>query len=74
MSNIPAFPVSFKWGNELSQYNGMTLRDYFASKAMQGQLSIFENVTALAREQIKLEDVCIASYEVADAMMKAREA
>jgi hypothetical protein len=41
---------------------------------MQGQLSIFENVTALAREQIKLEDVCIASYEVADAMMKAREA
>jgi hypothetical protein len=52
---------------------GMTLRDYFAAKAMQGQLSIFENVTALAREQIKLEDVCIASYEVADAMMKARE-
>jgi hypothetical protein len=41
---------------------------------MQGQLSILENVSALAREQIKLEDVCIASYEVADAMMKAREA
>jgi hypothetical protein len=53
---------------------GMDLRDYFAAKAMQGQLSIFENVTAIAREQIKLEDVCIASYEVADAMMKAREA
>ena len=52
---------------------GMDLRDYFAAKAMQGQLSIFENVTAIAREQIKLEDVCIASYEVADAMMKARE-
>ena len=52
----------------------MTLRDYFAAKAMQGQLSIIENVTALALEQIKLEDVCIASYEVADAMMKAREA
>ena len=52
---------------------GMDLRDYFAAKAMQGQLSIRENVTALAREQIKLEDVCIASYEVADAMMKARQ-
>jgi hypothetical protein len=50
----------------------MTLRDYFAAKAMQGQLSILENVAALAREQIKLEDVCIASYEVADAMLKAR--
>jgi hypothetical protein len=53
--------------------SGMTLRDYFAAKAMQGQLSIRENVTALAREQIKLEDVCIASYEVADAMLKARD-
>jgi hypothetical protein len=73
MNDIPAFPVAFKWGKELSQYNGMTLRDYFAAKAMQGQLSILENVTALAREQIKLEDVCIASYEVADAMMKVRE-
>ena len=53
--------------------SGMTLRDYFAAKAMQGQLSIRENVTALAREQIKLEDVCIASYEVADAMLNARD-
>ena len=58
----------------LTHQTGMFLRDYFAAKAMQGQLSIFENVTALAREQIKLEDVCIASYEVADAMMKARDA
>jgi hypothetical protein len=69
----PAFPQQFNGTTEPS-LSGMTLRDYFAAKAMQGQLSIFENVTALAREQIKLEDVCIASYEVADAMMKAREA
>ena len=58
--------------NVILEQRGMTLRDYFAAKAMQGQLSILENVTALAREQIKLEDVCIASYEVADAMLKAR--
>ena len=72
MSNIPAFPSTFHngWGEP---EKGMTLRDYFAAKAMQGQLSIFENVTALAREQIKLEDVCIASYEVADAMMRVRD-
>ena len=68
MKDIPAFPTPLRSGE------GMTMRDYFAAKAMQGQLSIFENVTALAREQIKLEDVCIASYQVADAMMKAREA
>jgi hypothetical protein len=67
--NQPAFPLAVE-GNFINM--GMSLRDYFAAKAMQGQLSIFENVTALAREQIKLEDVCIASYEVADAMLKAR--
>jgi hypothetical protein len=70
MKNQPAFPCQYDEYFPLG--NGMTLRDYFAAKAMQGQLSILENVTALAREQIKLEDVCIASYEVADAMLKAR--
>jgi len=69
--NIPAFPAPAGVSHITEQ--GMTLRDYFAAKAMQGQLSILQNVTALAREQIKLEDVCIASYEVADAMMKARQ-
>ena len=70
--NQPAFPTENAY--LVSTLQGMTLRDYFAAKAMQGQLSILENVMALAREQIKLEDVCIAAYEVADAMMKAREA
>jgi hypothetical protein len=74
MKNAPAFPLEMVYTEENEKLNGMTLRDYFAAKAMQGQLSIFENVTAIAREQIKLEDVCIASYEVADAMLKAREA
>ena len=72
--NQPAFPVEVIYTQENEKFNGMTLRDYFASKAMQAQVSIFENAIALAREQIKLEDICIASYEIADAMMKAREA
>ena len=66
MKNAPAFPVSFKWGRELSQYNGMTLRDYFAAKAMQGLLSSDVNAP--------LETFAKQSYKVADAMMKAREA
>ena len=70
MNNMPAFPTPD--ANFVNKNWGMTLRDYFAAKAMQGQLSILENVIALAREQIRLEDVCIVSYEVADAMMKAR--
>ena len=73
MKDKAAFPLH-DTGHGSAFDKGMTLRDYFAAKAMQGQLSILENVSALAREQIKLEDVCIASYEVADAMMKAREA
>ena len=75
MKNIPAFPLHDHGTQTLGMhFTGMTLRDYFAAKAMQGQLSILENCIALAREQINLEDVCIASYEVADAMLKAREA
>ena len=74
MSDIPApaFPLEIIYTQENEKFNGMSLRDYFAAKAMQGQLSILENVMALAREQIKLEDVCIAAYEVADAMLAAR--
>lgn len=72
MKDIRAFPT-YHGGYAKCDADGMTLRDYFAAKAMQGQLSILENVRALAREQIKLEDICIASYEVADAMLKARE-
>jgi hypothetical protein len=69
--NEPAFPT----GTGITPYkSGMTLRDYFAAKAMQGQLSIRENLIALAREQIKIEDVCLDSYAVADAMLKARQA
>jgi len=68
MSDIPAFPVSFKWGKELSQYNGMTLRDYFAAKAMQA---------LLVRETKICDDPLLytgAAYDLADAMMKEREA
>jgi len=68
MKDIPAFPVSFKWGKELSQYNGMNLRDYFAAKAMQA---------LLVRETKICDDPLLytgAAYDLADAMMKEREA
>ncbi len=52
----PAFPYG-------TTYVGMTLRDYFAAKAMQGILfeGLDENQTARH------------AYEIADAMLKARE-
>lgn len=49
-----------------STNDGMTLRDYFAAKAMQGiiaspNLNTFEDAIA-----------CEAAYQIADAMMEAR--
>ena len=70
MKNAPAFPVTFKWSRELSEYNGMTLRDYFAAKAMQGAISGCSS----KGEVIMYSDLAGLYYEVADAMMKAREA
>ncbi len=60
----PAFPRP-GWPNE----TGMTLRDYFAAKAMQGLFSCgkaHDEHTAHVTEK--------ASYLMADAMLKAREA
>jgi hypothetical protein len=64
MNNPPAFPLTSHWHNELNHYNGMTLRDYMAAKAMQGLLSSDVNAP--------LETFAKQSYKVADAMMKAR--
>jgi hypothetical protein len=65
--NQPAFPVAFKWGEELNQYNGMTLRDYFAAKAMQGMMTD-------PNLEMGCNTVATLSYKYADAMMEAREA
>jgi hypothetical protein len=48
---------------------GMTLRDYFAAKAMQGLLASLPSDTTLYDS-----NVAKWSYEMADAMLKAREA
>jgi len=62
MNNPPAFPnEGFNgWGEP---FQGMTLRDYFAAKAML-RTSVGSSYEQLAKN----------AYEIADAMMKAREA
>ena len=50
--------------NEIN--TGMDLRDYFAAKAMQYWLS-----NPIDNRQI--EKLCEGAYQIADAMMKARE-
>ena len=66
----PAFPV------EQHDKDGMTLRDYFAAKAMQAYITIGH--TALGKQYSHNpgavnQIIAMASYETADAMMKARE-
>jgi hypothetical protein len=62
MNNPPAFPIH--WENH---HEGMTLRDYLAAKAMQGQLS------RPSGGYLQEEDVAKYAYMMADAMLRARE-
>ena len=70
MQNAPAFPVSFKWGKGLHQYNGMTLRDYFAAKAMQAVMT--DSMNHNDGGAVYYTEVAEISYEMADAMLEAR--
>jgi hypothetical protein len=65
----PAFPNEGGPGN-LWNEKGMTLRDYFAAKAMQGLLvATVTPITVWSQD-----DVAETAYNMADAMLKARQA
>ena len=65
MKNEPAFPIQDAYS--MSTEQGMTLRDYFAAKAMQA-------IIGICPKELPNEHLAIDSYKVADAMLKAREA
>ncbi len=53
---------------------GMTLRDYFAAKSMQAYLADKELIDLFVYMNADVkEQVALAAYQMADAMMKARE-
>lgn len=60
-----AFP--FQVNNSTRYENGMTLRDYFAAKAMQGMFA-----SSLVPQNVTNEELSIEAYKVADAMLKER--
>lgn len=64
----PAFPAEVLGTDEHGEYRlpwqGMTLRDYFAAKAMPQMLALCGTRDVAAVE----------AYRIADAMLKAREA
>lgn len=55
------------------QEDGMTLRDYFANTAMQGELSHYMVMAKHNQWQIQYELIAEQSYKMADAMLKQRE-
>jgi len=67
MKHAPAFPLEMVYTQENEKLNGMTLRDYFAAKAMTGLL------TAEIVGEYSNEHVAEIAYRIADAMLKARE-
>lgn len=81
-----AFPGehSIRFGQTNDCNEGMTLRDYFAAKAMQGLISepLQDGGTWLVTHIVGRENLsrgvtrnlAIAAYQIADAMLAAREA
>ena len=68
MNNQPAFPtgiITDGKGQIIGGSNGMTLRDYFAAKAMQAMTH---------RGEANVQMVSIQAYAMADEMLKVREA
>jgi hypothetical protein len=65
----PAFPApdaGQEHFNQRSAYMGMTLRDYFAAKAMQG-------FAAAVTDFPSVDLMATTAYRWADAMLKARQ-
>ena len=62
----PAFPVIYAPGTDDARLGGMTLRDYFAAKAMQATV-MYSN------GRFSAEDVAESSYIMADAMIEEKK-
>ena len=67
MKDILAFPVQDAYS--VSTDRGMTLRDYFAAKAMQA----FLDQVGWKSDQKWFDEIAEGAYRQADAMMKARK-
>lgn len=66
MEDKPNNPEAFPADTVKEDYSGMTLRDYFAAKAITG--AIFKNANAGSQSELAKR-----AYEIADAMLNQRE-
>ena len=65
----PAFPMVF---NDNSWHEGISIRDYFAAKALTGMLAYSIN-NSCNQANDSCDDIVVGAYKFADAMLKARE-
>ena len=66
---INELPTAFPWSHKDVTCTGMTLRDYFAAKAMQALLTDPD----ISDTSVTKKVIALSSYSMADEMMKARE-
>lgn len=73
----PAFPEMIRSpdGELIGMESGMTLRDWFAGMALQGDLAgeTEHFRTEATNKHTREENLAINAYRIADAMLKARE-
>ena len=69
-TGVPAFPTTqYAQGVSPTGHDfGMTLRDYFAAKTMQGMFA-----SGNLPKSVTDEEISAVAYQTADAMLKARE-
>ena len=68
----PAFPVSIL-GETIKNQEGMTLRDYFAAKAVAGMFYPAIADSLMGDHDLDCDQLATYAYTMADAMLKARE-
>ncbi|CAM6665348.1 hypothetical protein RJO21_001657 [Enterobacter hormaechei] len=72
----PAFPELGNVGHntDWQSESGMTIRDYFAAKAMHGYISTAGGPCIIGGLDGAEDELAKQSYKMADAMLRAREA
>ena len=72
----PAFPCEWDYINSnRAEANGMTLRDYFAAKAMLVMWDAYDKgyCGLNDKDEPNVKTIAGGAYQLADAMLKARE-
>ena len=69
----PAFPCQYQ-GDTRSDMSGITMRDYFAAKALNALIGDAPRGTAFGVNHMNTNmNYALASYAIADAMLEARK-